>query len=158
MTQTIERTQSLEELVMQTSFRERDNALAEIQGGIQPILYPRSTVGFRGIAHFLPVPASPQVQITRGGMPSEASQKEQQRFQQELQAISQRERELTNAAQVTQSKIPTLLQWGQRLGETEDILLLSVLDEEDRSDIESYVRAHRRFVRTCQHMADALRF
>jgi len=155
----LERAQSLEQMVMGTSHVERNGALAGLGARIQPILQPRTTTTFGGSPHFLPnIPSPPLTRVTRGGLPMPASEKEQQRFQQELQVITAREQELVRAAQAAKSKLTALEKWAEELGETEDRLLISVLDEADRPDVEQYLRQHARFVRTCTALADSLKF
>ncbi len=157
---TIEQTQPLEELVMQTSYRVRDNSLTETKEAIIRILQPRATYSYDGSStHFLPLPSSPAVAINRAGMPSEADKRERQRFQAALTEVTEKENTLRATAQKANGMIPTLFEWAVSLGKAEDRLLISApLTEQDRPAVESYIAEHRRYLRTCQAWCEKLRF
>lgn len=159
-TQTLEKPKgpTLEEMVMQTSYQERDNAMAEVRAGIERILHPRATSAHGGMAHFLPIPSPPLTSISRSGRPEPAEEKERAKFQAAMAEVATRERELDTLAQKANHTFSTLHEWAVSLGKTEDRLLISVLDEIDSPEVEAYVRQHQRFLRTCRRWADRLAF
>jgi hypothetical protein len=150
-----------ERMVMGASYHDRDNALQEVTAGIERILHPRSgyqSYGGSSVKHFLPIPKAPEATINRAGMPGQPPDKELEAFRKELETISLREQELVNLAGKVKNMTSPLLQWGIALGVEEDHLLVSTLSEEDRPEVESYIREHKRFLRTCHAWADKLRF
>lgn len=151
-------TPNLEMLVMQCPYQVRDASLAELRAGIVRVLQPRSTTSLGGIPHFLAVPQPPMARRGRGGKSDEVDPKEQQRFQQELLAVSQRERELNGLAQQANGVANALQTWLIDLGIQGDRLLLSTLTEQDRPEVESFVRAHARLIRTANAWTDKLKF
>ncbi len=158
---TIEQTQqqTLEMMVAECDYRTRDAALVELNGRIQLILHPRATFSHGGAAHFLPIPQPPRVRISRAGLPEPGDDKQQKASQEELQAVSQRERQLNDLAQKARSMASTLYEWAVEMGKTEDRLLISPpLTEADRPAVEDYVAEHQRFLRTCQAWCEKLRF
>lgn len=155
--------QNLEESIHEADYRSREHALGELQAGIQRILYPRD--GLRGYAggpatHFLPIPKSPEVSLTRAGWKDQESAdgRAVEAFNAELVAITQKERALNEAAQKARNMVAPLFDWAVELGKTEDRLLLSLLTEEDRGDVETYIREHRRFLRTVESWTAKLVF
>lgn len=161
-TATLERKQSLEEAIQQADHRSRDHALAELQSGIEKILHPRGGLtGYGGspATHFIEIPKSPMTTLNRAGMPSgEVDEGVQAAFQQELQRITIEERRLRDLAQQAKGMISPLFDWAVDLGKAEDRLLLSVLSEEDRSDVEAFCREHRRLMRTIEKWISQLVF
>jgi len=155
---------NLERMVQETSYRERNNALAELNGAIAKILQPRGGyLSYSGSStrHFLPVPPSPEVGLNRAGWPSgKVDEKEAEEFQRTLQAVSLEERRLVDAAQKAKSQIEALVKWGGHIGEAEDMLLLagSVLSEEDRPAVMAYLAEHARYIRTLNRLTDGLKF
>jgi hypothetical protein len=155
--------QSLEESIHEADYRSREHALAELQAAIARILSPRDGFYFYAGSpnrHFLPIPASPGRTLTRAGWPDDKSidAKEVDAVNAELEAITKRERALNEAAQKSRNMVPPLLEWAVELGKTEDRLLLSALIEEDRGDVETYIREHRRFLRTVEAWTNKLVF
>lgn len=110
----------------------------------------------------MPIPPAPKRVLTGAGWPDDKSvdEKEAEEFQRQLTEITLTERELEAAAWKAENQIEALVKWGGRIGENEDKLLLSgsVLSEEDRPAVESYVAEHRRFVRTVNRLTDGLKF
>jgi hypothetical protein len=149
---------SLEEMLLTASYAQRDQALAAVHAAIQPVLSPRTTTKVLGTDHFLATPHPPLTKLNRAGKPEPADEAAQQQFQEELTAVSLREKRLLDAAQRAKGKLPLLVEWTQELGKTEDRLLVSSLDEEDRPEAEEYLRQHQRFLRTCAKLADGLKF
>jgi hypothetical protein len=124
--------------VQEANYHTRDNALDELRAAIHRVLQPAYTVSYTGgvtVKHFLKTPKPPLGRVNKAG-------------------------KLERCAQKAKNLINPLLKWGQALGEREDWLLLagSILDEEDRPDVESYIREHRRFLRTANAWTDKLRF
>jgi hypothetical protein len=156
--------QTLELMVQQTSYHERDNALNELRGAIAKILQPRGGYYFYAGSpnkHFLPIPPGLKVKTNKAGWPSgEVDPKEAAELQGQLTEITQEEKRLDSAAQKAKNQIEPLLKWGGHLGEVEDMLLLagSVLDEEDTPAVMAYLAEHRRFIRTLNRLTDGLRF
>ena len=156
---------TLERLVQETSYRERNNALAELNGAIAKILQPRGgRVGYAGqtATHFLPIPKAPGRAITRAGWPDDKSvdPAELDAVNAELVRITQEERRLEEAAGRATEQRKALAKWGEHIGEVEDMLLLagSALAEEDRPAVTSYLAEHRRFIRTVNKLTDGLKF
>lgn len=153
---------TLEQLVMGANFRERDAVLKELANGIELILHPRNRTLYAGggQGHFLTIPEAPKLALTRTGRPDPKTvdEKAQAAFQQELAAVTNRERELTALAQKARNLGDTWQKWGEALAVAEDQLLLSALDEVDRPEVESYLRQHYRFLRTVNSWVEKLRF
>jgi len=159
----LERRQTLEEALHEANYRSREHALTELQAAIQRIIAPRD--GFRHYAnspnrHFLPIPKAPGIALTRSGWPDQKSvdAAELDAVHAELEAITIRERELNDAAQKARNMVQPLFDWAASLGITEDRLLLSTLSEEDRGDVDTYCREHKRFLRTCEAWTNKLVF
>jgi len=96
-------TPNLEVLVQQTSYHQRDAALAELRAAIAAILQPRG--GYRVYSgssnrHFLPIPPSASVTINRAGWPNQATvdPQEAEELSRQLTAITHEEQRLEAAA------------------------------------------------------------
>lgn len=156
---------TLERLVQETSYRERNNAFSELNAGIAAILQPRGGYHvYSGSSnrHFLTIPPSASVTINRAGWPNQATidPKEAEEVQRELVRITQEEKRLEAAAGTAKNQREALAKWGEHIGEVEDMLLLagSVLSEEDRPAVMAYIAEHRRYIRTLNKLTDGLRF
>jgi hypothetical protein len=149
--------------VQEANYHTRDNALDELRAAIHRVLQPAYTVSYTGgvtVKHFLKTPKPPLGRVNKAGKVEEPDPELLDAFHEELAVVNKKERELERCAQKAKNLINPLLKWGQALGEREDWLLLagSILDEEDRPDVESYIREHRRFLRTANAWTDKLRF
>ena len=156
---------TLERLVQETSCREREACLMELRGAIAAILQPRGGYHFyagSNARHFLPIPTAPGIALNRAGWPDNKTvdDAELDAINGELVRITREEKRLEEAAGKAKNQIEALVKWGIRIGEAEDMLLLagSVLSEEDRPAVESYLAEHSRFLRTVNRLTDGLRF
>ena len=160
-TQTLQRTPS-EPITFVSGYRERGQAMAQINDFVQKILHPRATTSFGGVAHFLPVPRPPLAKINRLGKAIEVDEAEEKRFQEELEAVGERERDLRSLAQDARNVMSELDRWNAALSADEEPFETTsragALIDADLADLDACRRDHERFLRVCQCWIDRLAY